>query len=106
MVARVERMMNSLDEIRVTGKVAHVSFSGPTPRGKTPLNTTRLTKIYGSLEVFAGMNLAIGKGSRVVTLGFDGVGKTTLLKPLASVGRTDGEGSIVSDHDSRTGYFV
>ena len=39
------------------------------------MNAKGLTKMYGSLEVFAGVDLAIDKGSRVVVLGFNGAGK-------------------------------
>ncbi|PIS60716.1 ABC transporter [Corynebacterium striatum] len=106
MLARADRMMNQLDEVRVADKVAHIKFPEPAPCGKTPLNAKGLTKMYGSLEVFAGVDLAIDKGSRVVVLGYNGAGKTTLLKLLAGVERTDGEGGIVSGHGLRIGYFA
>ncbi|MGN5991623.1 ABC-F family ATP-binding cassette domain-containing protein [Corynebacterium striatum] len=106
MLARADRMMSQLDEVRVADKVAHIKFPEPTPCGKTPLNAKGLTKMYGSLEVFAGVDLAIDKGSRVVVLGYNGAGKTTLLKLLAGVERTDGEGGIVSGHGLRIGYFA
>lgn len=106
MIARAEKMMGSLDEIRVADRVAHISFPEPAPCGKTPLNAKGLTKMYGSLEVFAGVDLAIDKGSRVVVLGFNGAGKTTLLKLLAGVERTDGEGGIVTGHGLKIGYFA
>ncbi|MGP6173145.1 ABC-F family ATP-binding cassette domain-containing protein [Corynebacterium sp. A21] len=106
MLARAEKMVNSLDDIRVSDHVAHISFPEPAPCGKTPMNAKGLTKMYGSLEVFAGVDLAIDKGSRVVVLGFNGAGKTTLLKLLAGVERTDGEGGIVSGHGLKVGYFA
>lgn len=106
MLARAERMVGSLDDVRVADRVAHISFPEPAPCGKTPLNAKGLTKMYGSLEVFAGVNLAIDKGSRVVVLGFNGAGKTTLLKLLAGVERTDGEGGIVTGHGLKIGYFA
>ncbi|MFW9195569.1 ABC-F family ATP-binding cassette domain-containing protein [Corynebacterium striatum] len=106
MLARADRMMNQLDEVRVADKVAHIKFPEPAPCGKTPLNAKGLTKMYGSLEVFAGVDLAIDKGARVVVLGYNGAGKTTLLKLLAGVERTDGEGGIVSGHGLRIGYFA
>ena len=81
-------------------------FPEPAPCGKTPMNAKGLTKMYGSLEVFVGVDLAIDKGSRVVVLGYNGAGKTTLLKLLAGVERTDGEGGIVSGHGLRIGYFA
>lgn len=106
MAARAERMLESLDEVRQSDRVAHITFPEPAPCGKTPLNAKGLTKMYGSLEVFAGVDLAIDKGSRVVVLGFNGAGKTTLLKLLAGVERTDGEGGIVSGHGLKIGYFA
>ena len=106
MAARADRMMGDLDDIRVEDRVASISFPEPAPCGKTPMNAKGLTKMYGSLEVFAGVDLAIDKGSRVVVLGFNGAGKTTLLKLLAGVERTDGEGGIVSGHGLKVGYFA
>ncbi|KAA8724292.1 ABC-F family ATP-binding cassette domain-containing protein [Corynebacterium spheniscorum] len=106
MAARAERMLGNLDEVRQSDRVAHITFPEPAPCGKTPLNAKGLTKMYGSLEVFAGVDLAIDKGSRVVVLGFNGAGKTTLLKLLAGVERTDGEGGIVSGHGLKIGYFA
>ncbi|WP_293770734.1 ABC-F family ATP-binding cassette domain-containing protein [uncultured Corynebacterium sp.] len=106
MLARADRMMNELDDVRVADRVAHIKFPEPAPCGKTPMNAKGLTKMYGSLEVFAGVDLAIDKGSRVVVLGYNGAGKTTLLKLLAGVERTDGEGGIVSGHGLRIGYFA
>ena len=106
MAARAEKMLGNLDEIRVEDRVANISFPEPAPCGKTPMNAKGLTKMYGSLEVFAGVDLAIDKGSRVVVLGFNGAGKTTLLKLLAGVERTDGEGGIVTGHGLKVGYFA
>ncbi|MDU0477737.1 ABC-F family ATP-binding cassette domain-containing protein [Staphylococcus chromogenes] len=106
MLARAEKMVASTDEIRQADRVAHIQFPEPAPCGKTPLNAKGLTKMYGSLEVFAGVDLAIDKGSRVVVLGFNGAGKTTLLKLLAGVERTDGEGGIVTGHGLKIGYFA
>ncbi|QGU02055.1 putative ABC transporter ATP-binding protein YheS [Corynebacterium kalinowskii] len=106
MLARAEKMVSSTDDIRQADRVAHIQFPEPAPCGKTPMNAKGLTKMYGSLEVFAGVDLAIDKGSRVVVLGFNGAGKTTLLKLLAGVERTDGEGGIVTGHGLKIGYFA
>ncbi|MDO4908504.1 MAG: ABC-F family ATP-binding cassette domain-containing protein [Corynebacterium sp.] len=106
MLARAEKMVAQTDEIRQADRVAHITFPDPAPCGKTPMNAKGLTKMYGSLEVFAGVDLAIDKGSRVVVLGMNGAGKTTLLKLLAGVERTDGEGGIVYGHGLKIGYFA
>ena len=106
MVARADRLLDQLDEVRIEDKVASIKFPEPAACGKTPMFAKGLTKMYGSLEVFAGVDLAIDKGSRVVVLGYNGAGKTTLLKLLAGVERTDGEGGIVSGHGLKVGYFA
>lgn len=106
MLARADKMIDSLDDVRQEDRYAHISFPEPAPCGKTPLFAKGLTKMYGSLEVFAGVDLAIDRGSRVVVLGFNGAGKTTLLKLLAGVERTDGEGGLVSGHGLKIGYFA
>ena len=106
MLRRADSMIDNLEEETVADRTARIAFPKPAACGKTPLFAEGLTKMYGSLEVFAGVDLAIDKGSRVVVLGFNGAGKTTLLKLLAGVERTDGEGGIVSGHGLRIGYFA
>ena len=104
--ARADRLVGSADKVRQKDRVAHISFPTPAPCGKTPLQATGLTKMYGSLEVFAGVDLAVDKQSRVVVLGFNGAGKTTLLRLLAGEEHTDGAGGIVTGHGLKIGYFA
>ena len=105
MVRRAEQMMSSLDDIRVADKVAKIRFPTPAPCGRTPLTAANLSKSYGSLEVFAGVDLAIDRGSKVVILGLNGAGKTTLLKLLA--GNEKGQtGEVIPGHGLRLGYFA
>jgi len=105
MLRRADRMMAALDAERVADKVARIKFPTPAPCGKTPLTATGLTKNYGSLEVFTGVDLAIDRGSRVVILGLNGAGKTTLLRVLAGAESPDA-GQIVPGHGMRVGYFA
>ena len=51
-----------LDEVRVADKVARMRFPAPAACGRTPLMAEGLTKSYGSLEVFAGVDLAVDQG--------------------------------------------
>ena len=105
MLRRADRMMAALDEERVSDKVARIRFPTPAPCGRTPLTATGLTKSYGSLEVFSGLDLAIDRGSRVVVLGLNGAGKTTLLRLLAGVEKPDA-GMIEPGHGCKIGYFA
>ena len=105
MLRRAERMMSALDAERVADKVAKIRFPSPAPCGRTPLVAKGLTRNYGSLEVFTGVDLAIDRGSRVVVLGLNGAGKTTLLRLLAGVESMDA-GEIEPGHGLKIGYFA
>ena len=105
MAKRADKLLAGLDEVRVSDKVARIRFPDPAPCGKTPLMAEGLTKVYGSLEIFSGVDLAIDKGSRVVVLGFNGAGKTTLLRLLAGTEKPD-SGRLVPGHGLKLGYFA
>ena len=105
MLRRAERMMSALDDERVADKVAKIRFPSPAPCGRTPLVAKGLTRNYGSLEVFTGVDLAIDRGSRVVVLGLNGAGKTTLLRLLAGAEPMDA-GAIEPGHGLKIGYFA
>ncbi len=75
------------------------------PSGRTPLTAEGLSKSYGSLEIFAGVDLAIERGSRVVILGLNGAGKTTLLRLLGGVEEPD-TGEVVPGHGLKLGYYA
>ncbi|QIS20664.1 ABC-F family ATP-binding cassette domain-containing protein [Nocardia terpenica] len=105
MVKRAERLLAEADEVRVSDKVARIKFPQPAACGKTPLMAENLTKVYGSLEIFTGVDLAIDRGSRVVVLGLNGAGKTTLLRMLAGVEQPTA-GGLVPGHGLKIGYFA
>jgi ATPase subunit of ABC transporter with duplicated ATPase domains len=105
MLRRAERMLSELDAERVADKVARIKFPTPAPCGKTPLVVKGLTKNYGSLEVFTGVDLAIDRGSRVVVLGLNGAGKTTLLRLIAGT-ETPDAGGLEPGHGLKIGYFA
>ena len=105
MLRRADRMMAALDDERTADKVARIRFPTPAACGRTPLVAKGLTKTYGSLEVFTGVDLAIDRGSRVVVLGLNGAGKTTLLRLLAGA-ETPDAGHLEPGHGLKIGYFA
>ena len=105
MLRRADRMMAELDEERVADRVARIKFPVPAACGRTPLVVKGLSKSYGSLEVFTGVDLAIDRGSRVVVLGLNGAGKTTMLRLLAGV-ETPDTGGLEPGYGLRIGYFA
>ena len=105
MVARAEKLLSGLDEVRQEDRVAKLRFPKPAPCGKTPLMASGLSKSYGSLEIFTDVDLAIDRGSKVVVLGLNGAGKTTLLRILAGVDQPD-TGELEPGHGLRIGYYA
>ncbi len=105
MVARAEKLLAGLDEVRVSDRVAKLRFPEPAACGKTPLMAHNLSKSYGSLEIFTAVDLAIDRGSKVVVLGLNGAGKTTLLRMLAGVDKPD-TGVVEAGHGLRVGYYA
>jgi len=105
MARRAERLLSGLSEERRRDKVARIRFPEPAPCGRTPLTAEGLAKSYGSLEVFAGVDLAVDRGSRVVVLGLNGAGKTTLLRILAGVEQAEA-GEVLPGHGLRVGYYA
>ncbi|WP_410616980.1 ABC-F family ATP-binding cassette domain-containing protein [Amycolatopsis sp. lyj-109] len=105
MARRAEQMLSSLEDTRHADKVARIKFPEPAPCGRTPLTAENLSKSYGSLEIFTGVDLAIDRGSKVVVLGLNGAGKTTLLRLLGGM-ETQDTGSVVPGHGLRLGYYA
>jgi ATPase subunit of ABC transporter with duplicated ATPase domains len=105
MAKRAEKLLSGLDETRQADKVAKIRFPDPAPCGRTPLTAEGLSKSYGSLEVFSGVDLAVDRGSKVVVLGLNGAGKTTLLRLLGGSEEAD-SGEVMPGHGLRIGYYA
>ncbi|MFP5415457.1 MAG: ABC-F family ATP-binding cassette domain-containing protein [Actinomycetes bacterium] len=105
MARRAERLLAATEGERAHDRVAKIRFPEPAPCGKVPLTASDLSKSYGSLEVFTGVDLAIDKGANVVVLGLNGAGKTTLLCILAGIEQPD-TGQVEPGHGLRLGYYA
>ena len=105
MAKRAEKLLAGVSADRAADRVARLRFPIPAHCGRTPLTARGLTKSYGSLEVFAGVDMAVDRGSRVVVLGLNGAGKTTLLRLLGGVEDPDA-GEVLPGHGLRLGYYA
>ena len=105
MARRADELLSGLEPERKKDRVARIRFPDPAPCGRTPLTAEGLSKAYGSLEVFTGVDLAVDRGAKVVVLGLNGAGKTTLLRMLAGTETADA-GRVVPGHGLRTGYYA
>ena len=105
MARRAEKLLAATEGQRAVDKVAKIRFPEPASCGKVPLTASDLSKHYGSLEVFTGVDLAIDKGANVVVLGLNGAGKTTLLRILAGIEAPD-TGEVQPGHGLKLGYYA
>jgi len=105
MARRADQLLAALEPEQKRDKVARIRFPDPAPCGRTPLTAEGLSKAFGSLEVFTGVDLAVDRGAKVVVLGLNGAGKTTLLRLLAGA-ETPDTGAVIAGHGLRTGYFA
>jgi ATPase subunit of ABC transporter with duplicated ATPase domains len=105
MARRAERLLANVEAERARDRVAKIRFPDPVACGKTPLTAEDLSKSYGSLEVFTGVDLAVDRGSQLVVLGLNGAGKTTLLRILAGLEEPD-TGAVIPGHGLRLGYYA
>jgi ATPase subunit of ABC transporter with duplicated ATPase domains len=105
MQRRAERLLAGVSADRSPDRVARLRFPVPAHCGRTPLSARGLSKSYGSLEVFADVDVAVDRGSRVVILGLNGAGKTTLLRLLSGLEQPD-TGEVLPGHGLRIGYYA
>ncbi|MGC8479911.1 MAG: ABC-F family ATP-binding cassette domain-containing protein [Acidimicrobiales bacterium] len=102
---RADRLITQLGEARAAERRAKVKFPDPLPCGRTPITATMISKSYGSLEVFTGIDLAIDRGSKVAIIGLNGAGKTTMLRTLAGL-ETPDTGEVNYGPGVRLGYYA
>jgi ATPase subunit of ABC transporter with duplicated ATPase domains len=82
-----------------------VRFPAPPHAGRTVLEVEGLGKSYGSLEVFRDVAFDVGRGERLLIMGLNGAGKTSLLRVLAGVTDADA-GRVRFGHEVTPGYYA
>jgi ATPase subunit of ABC transporter with duplicated ATPase domains len=90
----------------------YIRFSTKRPSGKVPLEFEGISKSFGDNVVVAGFNAIVNRGEKIVLVGRNGVGKTTLLKALladapdqpAAPADVDA-GTLRWGHEVSVGYF-
>ncbi len=90
----------------------YIKFTMLRPSGKLAFECSGVSKAYGDLSVISGFDAVVGRGEKIVLVGRNGLGKTTLLKALIAdaPGRRTApddidEGVIRWGHEVSIGYF-
>ena len=108
--SQVQSRLKQLEKIqiiklpRATRKVRY-SFPEPPRSGSEVITLTNVSKSYGDIVVYRGMDLTLSRGDRVALVGPNGAGKTTMLKILAGVVPVD-EGERKTGHNVVTTYYA
>jgi ATPase subunit of ABC transporter with duplicated ATPase domains len=102
-IARIESQMV---EVGRGDKSIRVKFPDPPASGVTAITANRLSKGYGAgAPVFEDISFDLGRGERMLVLGLNGAGKTSLLRILA--GETDATlGDFEFGHNVVAGYYA
>jgi ATPase subunit of ABC transporter with duplicated ATPase domains len=90
----------------------YIKFAMKRPSGKVALEFKGLKKAFGPLKVIPGFDAVINRGEKIVLVGRNGAGKTTMLKALlsdapgmpASASDLDA-GKLTWGHEVSIGYF-
>jgi ATPase subunit of ABC transporter with duplicated ATPase domains len=93
----LDRRVARLHTVAIDAPVSHerkyrVKFPPPPHSGRVVLEATGLTKAYEGPPVFDKVDFAVERGQRLLVMGFNGAGKTSLLRILAGLSKpTAGE---------------
>ncbi len=102
---RVERLEGKRVETLKRDKKRVFKLPVPERSGVLPIEVSDLSVTYGDLKVLKNISMAIERGDRVVVIGRNGAGKTSLLRCLAGVQNPTG-GSIRYGAHVSVGYFA
>ena len=74
----------------------YIKFSMQRPSGKLAFECSGVSKSHGDLSVIDGFDAVVGRGEKIVLVGRNGLGKTTMLKALLAdaPGRRTAPGDI------------
>ena len=82
---RIDRLRDEAPESTVARKVLKLRLPEPPHCGRTVLEAEDLAVSYPGLDVFEDVTFDVGRGDRMLIMGLNGAGKTSLLRVLAGV---------------------
>jgi ATPase subunit of ABC transporter with duplicated ATPase domains len=90
----------------------YINFKMNRPSGRTAMEIKGISKAFEAQEVIDGFDAIVTRGEKIVVVGRNGVGKTTLLKALLAdapgaegSARDRDDGSVRWGHEVSVGYF-
>ena len=102
---RIARIRNEAVDAPTARRGMRLRLPEPPPCGRTALTVAALSKGYGGPPVFENVAFDIGRGERLLVLGLNGAGKTSLLRILAGTSEPD-SGTVTVGHQITVGYYA
>jgi ATPase subunit of ABC transporter with duplicated ATPase domains len=91
--------------VHKSDRTLRVKFPDPPASGTTVITAHGLSKAYGGPPVFEDVAFDVGRGDRLLVLGLNGAGKTSLLRILAGE-TTANLGMFSFGHNVNVGYYA
>ncbi len=104
-VTRVERMKAARVVAPRRERKVKISFPAPPHSGRIVMQCSGLAKGYGGPLVFRDVTFEVERHDRLLVMGLNGAGKTSLLRILAGESAAD-EGSFRLGHGVSLGYYA
>ncbi len=102
---QIARLEADRVHVKAGDRVLKVRFPDPPQSGITVIEAKGLSKGYGGPPVFEDVNFDLGRGERLLVLGLNGAGKTSLLRILAGE-TTANLGDFKFGHEVNVGYYA
>jgi ATPase subunit of ABC transporter with duplicated ATPase domains len=102
---RIARIRNEAVDAPTARRGLRLRLPEPPPSGRTALTVAALSKGYGGPPVFEEVSFDVGRGERLLVLGLNGAGKTSLLRILAGTSEPDA-GVVMTGHQVTVGYYA
>ena len=102
---QIARLEADRVHVKTGDRVLKVRFPDPPTSGVTVIQAKNMSKGYGGPPVFEDVTFDLGRGERLLVLGLNGAGKTSLLRILA--GETEANlGHFEFGHQVNVGYYA
>ena len=102
----IERKVDELEELPGSSRrYPKFRFVQRRQSGKEVLRISGIRKSFGDKEVLPGVSLAVNRGDRMVIMGPNGIGKSTLLRIVMGELPAD-QGRVEWGYETHPGYFA
>jgi ATPase subunit of ABC transporter with duplicated ATPase domains len=102
---RVTKLVGAAIEGPAARRDLRVRFPEPPTAGRTVLEVDDLARSYGPVDVFDSVTFSVERGERLLVMGLNGAGKTSLLRILAGQAEPD-LGRVTFGHQVDAGYYA